>query len=132
MEWPQRPRRKIAHDLLAFVVRRVRICLRVVTHEIGVAAIELAKDVFEVVLWVVRDAGGRRLGLRVSGAIRVLVLAWRGGIDAIDLGDDGLQAAQHLVEGVVLQHQDDDMLDRVGGHRVPLCFTLMGFWGDPA
>ena len=37
-------------------------------------------------------------------------------VEAIDGGVEGLHEAEHVIEGAVFQHQDDEMLDR-GRHR---------------
>ena len=89
-------------------------------HEIAVAVFDSAQDVFKVMLGVIRMLVSVVWDLEYTSPSASLVLTWGGGIDTLHLGHGGFQPSQHLVEGVILQHQDDDMPYRIGGHRIPL------------
>ena len=72
------------------------------------AGIELALSVGELLIGDV----GMGVGVSVRGAA---------GGDAIEIGNELLEVAQHVVEGTILKHEDDDVFDwvwRHGKHRI--------------
>ena len=111
--------REVRHDLCRERIVRAGIGPAEVVDEAGHrcrAGRDLAIDVFGLVADV--DAARQRV-LRVRSLRdialrgRIEVLARTGAIDAVDIRIDAAQIAEHLIERAVLQHQHDDVPDRI-------------------
>jgi hypothetical protein len=105
----------IPHDLGLLREIRVRVCLQVV-HDEAVHGIKLAQHIGVLVLGVgIKEAlVGRELpDVVVSVWVISLGVRLACRADAVDVWVNRLHAPQHLVEGVVLQHKHDYVLDWV-------------------
>ena len=106
MQRRQEPRGIVAHDVLPPGRARLRIVDGVVTDEILVAVRDLEKDVAKLMLGIRLDAHHFRTPLTVGDSVDVLVALtgrWRS------------ERTEHAIIGAVLEHEKDDVPDRIGG-----------------
>ena len=112
---------EIRHDLVALRRGRCRFVLREILDEpVAIALVNLPKYIIKVMRRIDRhgSSGIRQLGKHVRGIgiIGVLPRDSSVGIDAFELGVFRLHAPKHAVEGIVLQHQYDNVFYGIGWH----------------
>ena len=106
--------REIIHYLLPLGPRRVRVLRGVISDEASATVLHLTQNIVEVMTEIVDDSpAGRGLLLIGRSSIGIVVRSGMDGVDTVDIGIDRFQAAEHSIEGLVLQHENHDMLDRI-------------------
>ena len=114
MEGRQRTRFEEAHHLRELRVGRLRMILDVIDEKPGCVRAQLCGDVLEFMQGISRPRKDLR-GLLLHALW--LVEGARRRDHTVEPRDLHREPAQHLVERAVLQHQRDDVLDRIEWHR---------------
>jgi hypothetical protein len=105
--------RVVAHNELALLGRTIRERPREIQDEAAVATLHLDLDVVYFVVWVEDHLPfpSSKLLKFITGGVHVATAPIM--IDPFEIRIDLLEAAEHLVEGVILEHQEDDVLDGI-------------------
>ncbi len=104
--------RKVRHDELPLLDRAVRERAHEVGDEAAVVVGQLAADVFHIVPRIEVHLPLGRGALAVFLAVST-VDARPVRVNAFELRIDALEAAEHVVEGAVLEEQEDDVPDGI-------------------
>ncbi len=107
--------REVAHHVRAARAGGLAVGREIVADEAAVLALELREDVRGLVLGIGLDLGPRAGLLRVLAPGRIAVRARVPRAYPFELRVDLGHAPEHLVEGAVFQHEEDDVLEGVHG-----------------
>jgi hypothetical protein len=104
----------VAHNKLALLIGAIRMRGHEICHEARIVVCNLSLDVVDFMAGIQNHLTLSGFDLHELFAVR-LVDAWFGSVHAFQLRVDRFETAKHLIEGMVLEHQENNVFDRIIG-----------------